>query len=130
MTLFEMAPTRADLSLFRMNRDIVRRELLKLKNETFPKDDAGFLRASKLFHSTIAQVEARTVPGIVNLERWVNACSWTLSQFFAHIEGLESGKRKKTEEPRLISLARSLAQRGDPAVVSALQTLMERQLSA
>jgi len=111
----DMVPTGSAL-LARMDKNLVRRELLRLKNEAFPKDDAGFLRASRLYHSTIAQVENRTVPGVVNLERWVNACGMSLSTFFAHIEAVEAGKRpKKEDENPAITSVRRLVQRGADA---------------
>jgi len=128
----EVAVTTPDLFLSRMDKILVSRELVRIKRERFGDDDGTFVSKAKLHWSTLEVVEKGGIPTLPLLERWCVTCGMPLSDFIALIESLEHHGKKSAakREPKLVSLARSLAQRGDPVAVNAFEALMERQLSA
>ena len=106
-----------------MNAALVRQELLRLRDERF-KTKAEFEATSHLYGQLIRQVERGSTPRLEALELWVNACGLTLSQFFANIEALEHGRRKKIKGMHpLIPAAHLLAER-NPDVAAAILTIV------
>jgi|SRR5215831_15366853 len=113
----------------RMNKSLIRKELLRLRDERF-KDKGQFKNVSGLYDSLIRQVENQSVPRLEALEAWVRACGLTVSQFFQHLEELEhpsKTSRVKAEHP-LIAACRHIVQ-NDPEIANALLKIVDRFLS-
>ena len=105
------------------DRGKIRDALLELKNTRFFKDDfdRNFIRISGLHRATIQQVSLNTVPTIENIQKWVEACGLTLSEFF---KSLEDPAGTTIEHPLILS-ARALLQQGDPENISFVRKLIE-----
>ncbi len=121
-----------NLDLMHMERELVRAEMLRLKRETFPDDpnSTQFVKASGISRATIQQVlEQGSLPGVLKIEQWVKGCGLTLSQFFAHLEDVESGRKKKRapeHEHPIIASVRVLLKRGDPADLDTLFRVVQK----